>query len=171
MAARTPSAADASPATEAAARAGGPGTGPTPPPERFRLLAPLLVWFAALLHPVRTAVAGMMEPAMNTALGLPGMERFRKGDEAQNGLIPGIVLFGVGLIIAIIITVVVLQFYPLLTSEVNTAQTDPNSTTSATNSLDLLPLVIVIGLVFLSLGTMFAGLSMIVKATRGIGQG
>lgn len=130
----------------------------TPPSKGLRLLAPLLALLASVGPAVHAAAAA-----------LPGYQRFRDGREAESNLISGIVLFGVGLIITIIITVVVLQFYPLLTSEVNTAQTDANSTTSATNSLDLLPLILVIGLVFLGLGTMFAGLSMIVKATRSVG--
>jgi hypothetical protein len=148
---------------------------------RRRLLAPLLALLAFLAAPVRMAVADAAARASPLAMAVvPGAattvpasrrRRFGLDDEhANTSIISGVVVFGIGLIVFVFMAIVLLNFYPSLTSATATAAADPNSTDGANNSLDLLPLIFVIGVVLLGLATMFAGLVMIIKSVRGFGK-
>lgn len=65
----------------------------------------------------------------------------------------------VGGILVAIAFVVVLTIFPILTSAVNTAQEDGNSTTTLDSLLSLIPLVFVAAIVIAGVGFLVAGVT------------
>lgn len=82
--------------------------------------------------------------------------KFIHDERGENDAMKQIAIGGILVAIAF---VVVLTIFPILTSAVNTAQDDANSTTTLDSLLSLIPLVFVAALVIAGVGFLVSGVS------------
>lgn len=101
-----------------------------------------------------------MVPANLLAMmvSLLAMPKSLRDDRAQNP-IKDLAIAGILFAVAILITLVIL---PLITSQVSTAQADPNVTSTDGTLLGLIPTMFIVGIVG-------SGVAFLVKGFRGLG--